>query len=125
MSQYDRQVKQAIRMIKKYGQVVTWNARAENVDSSQPWKSTEVGPTPYPVSIVFLRNSGSNGMNAIFHLMKGTDIPEGAPQGIMASVPFTPNITDTIDRNGVAMKVVSIDPVAPGGIPILYRITFA
>jgi hypothetical protein len=127
MSQYDRQVAQAVKLIAKYGQLVTWRKQTvEQADVNAPWKTTAKAgqPVDYSVKIVFPRD-GKGLANALYHLIKGTDVPTGAPRGLMASVAFTPELTDLVIRDGVKMMIKTIDPLAPGGIILLYHITFA
>lgn len=126
MSKFSSKVKLAQRLIKSNGQDVQWVKQNEVADANQPWKAV-IGPEPksFPCKILFLR-AGSGSYNALFHLIKGTDAVTGAPKALMASQDaFTPEITDTIIRDGSVMVVKSIDPLAPNGELILYTIEFA
>lgn len=126
MSRYDRQIKSAARMIERYGQSVTWKQSPLTVaDPSQPWKTTQSAPVNTVVSMIFIRRGRGTGLAAaLYRMIKGTDVPTGAPRALMAQVPFTPELTDTVDRDGVLMNIATIDPVAPSGIPIMYVIEF-
>jgi hypothetical protein len=123
MSFYDRQIRQAAKMIKKFGQPVTWKQPVKVVpDSTKPWKVNAADPVPYTVNMVFVRANGFS--RELYRLIKGTDIPTGAPKGLMAAVPFTPTVDDIVDRNGTILKIAAIDVVSPNGDPILWLIEF-
>lgn len=126
MGVYDRQVASTLRKLAAKGQLVTWVPQDVTVSGSQPWKTTPVSTPPtFPVSIVFL-SEGSSAMDALFHLIKGTSVPDGAPRGLMGAVTgFTPTMNDTVIRGSVNLTVKSIDVVAPNGQVILYKIQFA
>src|SRR5690242_5372622 len=96
MGVYDRQIAQALRIIRAKGQIVTWNPSGITLDSTQPWKATEVAATSKQVSIVFVTPGGS--LAALFRLITGTDVPTGAPAGLMGAVNFTPAINDSVAR---------------------------
>jgi hypothetical protein len=126
MGVFDRQIATAKRMIAAKGQAVTWVKSGITPDVTQPWKATEVPPNPasYPVKIVFVTPGGN--MGPLFRLLTGSEVPTGAPAGLMAAVSgFTPAINDSVNRAGVNLIVKSIDIVAPNGEIILYKITFA
>lgn len=124
MGQYDRSIAQATRMIKKYGQLVTWIQQGIQVSPAEPWKDMGIDPETFPVFIVFLTPKGRLS-NELFHLMQGTTVPEGAPTGLMAKVPFTPALNDKVLRGTETLNVKSMDIVAPNGEPILYKLEFA
>jgi hypothetical protein len=98
-------------------------------NASEPWHTAAVAnPPSFPVTIVFLPEGSSAG-SALEHLMKGTSVVEGAPQGLMGAVTgFTPSVDDTVVRvlqsGNVTLIVKAIDILAPDGYPILYTITF-
>jgi hypothetical protein len=122
MSNYNRQIAQAAKMIKKFGQPVTWKQAAKTNDNTQPWKATSTDPTPYTVDMVFVRQNGFS--RELYRLIKGTDVLTGSTKGLMPSVPFTPTINDIVERNGATLKIAAIDCVAPSGEPILWLIEF-
>jgi hypothetical protein len=132
MSAFNRQLATAVRLIAKYGASCTWTKRIETAhDNSKPWKQDQDNATPYTVKMVMLRNKGNSAApawaQALIHLMQGTDIPAGKPAALLAAknLTFVPDQTDLVMLNGATMKVESIDPIAPDGLPIIYIIKFA
>ncbi len=127
MAVYARQIAQAKRMIKAKGELCTWKKHhAVSTNPQQPWKTVKADPIPDPLfaSIVFT-NPGAK-LDALFHLINGTSIPQGAPSGIMAQVPFTPEINDSVVRSsGEELVIKSFNIVAPNGEVILYKLSFA
>ena len=122
---YLRQIRQAARMIAQKGELCSWVQTALTPNAEQPWKTTSV-PTANPVSIVFI-SAGSGLANVLMKLMKGTDVPIGAPRGLMAQVGFTPQLKDKLVRSDgeTIYEIAGIDIVAPNGEVILYKIQFA
>lgn len=127
---FARQIASALRLIAKNGLVCSWVKQNVAVSGGQPWKLTQVAnPPTFQVSIVFL-SSGSSFLNALSHLINGTSIPTGAPRGLMGAVPFIPEVTDKLiwipptGGGNQTLIVKGIDPVAPNGRPILYKIDF-
>ena len=120
---FDRNIKSVQRLIKKYGQLVTWTKNVRVPDGQQPWKVTQT-PQTFQVYIVFTKK-GSNFAEALQHLLKGTEVNIGSPRGLMASVPFVPDITDNILRGNQRIVIKGIDPIEPNGVPIMYLIEFA
>lgn len=121
---YDRNIQTAARLITKFGESVIWNKRNVTSDPAKPWESNEAAPTEYPVKMVFLRSNGAGFANALFKLIKGTDVPDGSVRALMAQTNFNPELTDLVDRNGTPLKPSVIDPVAPGGIIVMYVLEF-
>ena len=109
-------------MIAKYGDDAIWNKPVIS-QSNQPWHSSNQAPNPYNVKIVFL--TPQSGIKALFAFLKGTDIPQGGERGLMApSQDFTPEISDSVIRDGKTLTIDSITVLNPGGTPILYSIEF-
>lgn len=132
MGVYDLQIKQAQRVIKAKGQLVTWVPQDVSVpDVTKPWKTAQDvaidgDDVTYQVSIVFIPiGSGISPMQALSHLLHGTSVADGAPTGLMGAVPFSPRLNDTVLRGTETLTVKSIDVLAPNGDPILYTIEFA
>jgi hypothetical protein len=120
---YARQIASAQRLIKKKGLLVTWRKLVRTQNNVQPWKGTTANQD-FQVYIVFLRKGG-NLASALQSLFKGTEITQGAPNGIMGSIPgLIPELTDVVIRNGVTLAISAIDPLAPDGTPILYFVEF-
>lgn len=128
MSKFSSKIKLAKRLIGENGQDVTWVKQNELANVNQPWKSVAGaadGSNKFPCKILFLKE-GSGTFNALFHLIKGSDAVTGAPKGLMAPQDdFTPEMTDSVVRDGSVMVIKSVNPLAPNGELILYTIEFA
>lgn len=124
MGEYDRAIATAQRLIAKKGMTVTWEQQenGEAPDPSKPWRPAEAEPVEHEVSIVFLPYNREN--QQFLSMMTGTEIPQGAEYGLMGAVDFTPNLNDTVVRNGVRLGIEKIDLLAPAGDPVLYTIGF-
>jgi len=128
MAVFNRQIAQAKRMIKAKGELVTWvKHTAISSNPAQPWNTSDPGgpaPTPITAYIVFTNQKGL--ADSLFHLMQGTSVPMGGPSGLMAQVPFVPEINDTVIRaSGVKLVVKDFNVVSPNGEVILYKLAFA
>lgn len=124
MGVYDRQIKQAQRLMKK-GQSVLWEKHTVATDVAQPWKAHAGATAPtFPVRIVFLPPLKRSEFDT--HLMEGSTVPEGRPRGLMGAVTgFVPAIDDTIIRGSERYTIACMDILAPNGEVILYKINFS
>jgi hypothetical protein len=120
MGRYDPEIQMVLDMIKEDGQVVQWRKVAPVVaDENKPWLKTDAAPALVDVSIAFV-----TGSTAFTRLLAGSNLGVGGVRGLMGAVNFTPDIKDTVIRDGETYAINSIDVVAPSGQPILYKIEF-
>lgn len=124
MSEYDRAIATAARLIKKKGMIVTWRKLARTPDAQKPWNATQAAPVDTNVSMVFVRKSGSLS-EAIQNLLRNTEVNVGSQRGLIAAVPFVPDLTDQVIRNGVTLVIKGIEPLAPAGIAVMYYVEFS
>lgn len=110
MGVYDRAIATAKRLIAKYGEVDQWKTQ---------------GGAQRDVNIAWFRPSdvGKGGLE-LFQAMAGTEVPTGMQVGLLAGgLDFTPNTVDTVYRQGVAQAIDKLDPIAPGGVVVLWFVT--
>jgi hypothetical protein len=117
---FDKQIKSALRLISKNGQLVTWRIVSEVKNTSSPWESDSQVLVNNTVSICFLPVNIKT-LESLT-LKKDMEIPEGCVLGYMGAVPFTPNLNDVVIRAGVKLSVFYIDKLAPNGQNILYTL---
>ncbi len=124
MGTYDRQIASAKRMLKKYGQSITWTSLTDGdpSDSSQPWKVTDADPSDNTAIIAFFEIGSETRKMQMYRA--GTEISQGVLMGYMAAQGFTPKIKDVITRDGEQYTVKNIDTLSPNGEVILYTIEF-
>ena len=126
MGVFDRQTATALRLIKKNGQLVTWNNYPENdTVGDTPWNggsSTE--PVQYKVYVAFFPTKSSIGQ--LMRMMRNSDVPTGNETGYMGRVNFKPSSKDTLVRaDGAEYRIKNADPIDPNGEGvILYEIEF-
>jgi len=126
MGQFDRQIATALRLIAKYGQSIIWNSIIDgaSVDPLKPWKPTDAASTPHPdIKICFVPTNDTQWRKLLAYL-KGTEVPTGKLAGLMGQVPFEPTLKDVVDRDGVILRIASLDLLSPNGQKILYTIEF-
>lgn len=124
MGRFDRQVASAARMIRENGQKVVWQACAGGTaaDPDKPWDTSGGSKTEHTVDMVFV---SINRTDARFmQYFKGSELAEGFLKGLMPAVAFKPDINDYVVRGDETYKVKNVDPVAPNGQVILYKIEF-
>ncbi|MCW2763981.1 MAG: hypothetical protein JWR85_4182 [Marmoricola sp.] len=124
MGTFSRQIENAKKSIARKGQWVLWNKNPNGVaDPATPWLPTDSASLGYVVKILFVP----------FHLQLadfvraavGSEVKSGQVKGLMASVGFTPDPQDTVNRAGVMLQIESIDTLDPNGEGvILYTIKF-
>jgi len=118
MGVYDRQIAVATRLIKAKGEVCTWRkAGAPTIaDASKPWIKEDAAPTDSTVSIVWLSDNSSP-----FQMLTSSEVESGGQKGLMASVPFTPDLKDMIiTSSGKALQLEKLFPIAPNGKALLW-----
>lgn len=124
MSEYDRAIATAQRLIAKKGMSVTWKQLTNGTpaDPDKPWRPGATEHTDKTVNIVFFPYNREN--QKFLALLTGTEVPKGEEYGLMGAVDFTPTLKDTIVRNGETLAVETINLLAPAGDPVLYTIGF-
>ena len=116
MGVFDRSLNAAQRLIRKYGQDVTWQKRIDGVpaDPAKPWLPAEVAVNSFNVRMVFFPEKSD--ALAVAMLLRGTEVHSGALVGIMAAgITFVPDIKDTVLRDGMMLAIESINLLAPNG----------
>lgn len=124
MGVYDDDIATALELITEFGQSVQWQKRAPDTGGSNPWNPNQGAiPAAFPVNMIFL--SPKTGAKYL-QLMNGTEVPIRSQAALMAGgLPFTPELNDTITRNGTSISVNRIDLLAPNGEDVLYYVEVA
>jgi hypothetical protein len=126
MGTFDRQRATATRLILKYGQPVTWRSRSASGGTEAKPGSTVI--FSHPVVIAFLTPKLQGLLKALSTVMQ-TEVQGGGYIGLMAYVPFEPNLKDTVLRGSEELSIQrdngieKLDPNGEGAI--LYTIRFA
>lgn len=121
MSVYADDIATARELISEFGQKCLWQKRAPVTGGDNPWNPNQGAvPSAYPVDMVFL--SPKTGAKYL-QMMNGTEVPVKSQVALVAGgLSFTPELNDTITRNGVAISVNRVDLLAPNGEDVLYYV---
>jgi hypothetical protein len=122
MGVFDRQIAQALRQIAAKGEACFWNVASAPLsdDPTTPWIATDTTTPPIPVFILF-----TSSPNTGYKIKAGSNVEQNISKGIMASVTFTPQLSDTVTRSdGTVLQLDSIDPLKPNGQVIMYYLEF-
>ena len=122
MSGFERQQLTAQNLLSRFGEDVTWTQTTIVENAVKPWEPTDGTSVDYTVKMVFLKKNLMN-FKALSYRSK-TEIPNGLVWGLMADPGFVPNLSDLVTRSGQALRILSIDKLAPGNEPLLYYIEF-
>lgn len=124
MARFDRAIQTALRLIAKNGQKVVWRTinDAAPSDPSQPWNPGAATPVDNDATICFLPVDRQT--METFNFIKGTEVPKGSVMGLMGNVPFAPNLKDVVIRDGVELRIATIDVLSPNGQKVLYTVVF-
>jgi hypothetical protein len=124
MAVYTRFIKTALRLIKKYGQIVDWTIPLKQNDNTQPWLKLDGLPEIKKPSIAFF--TVDKEMKETFRYGEGfRDVAEGSLIGYMGAVDFEPSLNDSVFRNGKTLQIKNIDCLNVNGEIVLYTIEFA
>lgn len=123
MARFDRQIKSALRLIEKNGQVVTWRQPQRTQNFNEPWKVASAAPINHSPRICFLPVDKET-RELIAYLRGNNELKSGSVIGLMGNVSFTPAATDFVIRDGVNLEIASIDVLSPNGQKILYTVEF-
>lgn len=110
------------RLIKKYGQQVTYQTRSSTPlpDADKPWLPSDAVSEEQPVRMVFTKDRLDD--REALRYMKDTEIVDGQINAIMAFVEgLVPKLKDVIIRNGQMLTIDNINPVSPGGVILIYQ----
>lgn len=125
MARFDAQIKTALRLIAKNGQLVKWRIvrDAAPINPAQPWKPTNPAtPVEEDVTICFL--TVDKDTYETLSYMAGGEIPMGAVMGLMGAVSFEPSLKDVVIRDGKELRLFNIEKLSPNGQAILYTTVF-
>lgn len=124
MSVFDRQIATATRLIKKYGQSVTWRSLPDGTvtDPDKPWRPVNGGHVDHSPIICFLPDDREN--RQFYAYLTGKEVSSGTTLGYMAAVNFEPKLKDIVIRDGVEYQIQNINLLSPNGENILYTIEF-
>lgn len=125
MGQFDRQIATAQRLIKKNGQKIVWRKLADATPSNpaEPWNGGTNVPVEHSPFLCFVPAKES-ATRVFMAYLAGTEIKTGRLAALMGAVDFVPDSKDIVVRDGVELRIDSIDVVSPNGQPILYMIEF-
>lgn len=118
---FDRAIATAERLIDKYGQQVVWNTVVKGAsDPATPWKPTQAVDVPHNVVICFLPVDRES--RQLFTFLRGTnEVVTGSILGYMkGNLDFIPHLQDTITRDGLTLKIKTLDLLSPNGQKVLY-----
>lgn len=120
MTVFARQIASAKRQIAAKGQLCIWEKPASRDPAAKPWRDVRSGaPDPNNVPILW---TPPNQQQFKFAQDNG-GVPEGFEVGLMAAVPFTPEVGDPIMRSGGdSVTVWKLESLAPDGEPILWTV---
>lgn len=120
MGGFDRQAATAKSLLARFGENVTWIQTAIVENAIKPWEPQDGLSKEYTVKMVFMKKKLMN-FKALSYREK-TEIPSGMVWGLMADPGFVPNLNDVVERDGQALRIMSIDKLAPGDEPLLYYV---
>jgi hypothetical protein len=125
MGVFDRATATALRLIKKNGQSVVWRSNFDGspIDSLKPWNKSDVTPTDNNTVIVFLP-IGARVERSTQRTQESDNVFTGYQYGYMGKVSFPISIKDVVIRNGIELRIKSIDTLSPNGEQILHEIEF-
>lgn len=123
MARFDRQIAMALRLIKKNGQLVTWQQlKDEPDDPDEPWKTKSQTIINNPVYIAFFTVDKEH--REFIRYLTGTEVKIGDVLGYMGQVSFEPNPKDVVIRDGIEYRILNLDLLSPNGQKILYTVEF-
>lgn len=123
MARFDRQIATALRLIQKNGQLVQWRQLQRTDDPSDPAAVIEGPPVDRNVYICFLPVDKDN--KEFINYLRGTnEIKMGSLIGLMGNVPFTPDGSDYVIRDGKTLEIFNIELLSPNGQKVLYTVEF-
>jgi hypothetical protein len=123
MTIYADQIASTLELIAEKGQLVQWRQIRDTVpDAAQPWNTGAASHTDTDVSIVFLPINKE--MRETLAFFGDTELLIGMTMGLMGAYSFTPSAKDIVIRDGVELKLFSVNTLAPDGPAILHTIVF-
>ena len=114
----------ANKLITADGEVCIWTSTVDAPieDADKPWIQLQGTPQTTVVTIFFTSASD----DPLRRLLSGSDIEGTKLRGLMPAQTFKPNLEDSIARtsDGSILQLESITPLAPNGVPILWKLVF-
>lgn len=114
---YKRFIISANKMITKYGRAVDYHTVSNTSDNSKPWTTATSGNSSSQVKLVFTTLEQQN--KETFLAYDGIRA-KSVTLGYMAYSGKTPTILDYIVDSGKVYKIVNVQSIKPGSLPILF-----
>lgn len=115
---FDRQIATAARLIQKNGQLVDFVSRVKSIDDNFNEIVSEVR---HKVWICFIPYKSD--IKQFMAYISGKELKSGTVLGLMAgNVPFAPDLTDFVERDGVRIEILRVGKLSPNGQSILYKL---
>lgn len=127
MAEFDKQIKTALKLIKKKGKVVKWRVLRDGAppDGNKPWKVAAADTLDYDVSICFVPIGSSSALPMSF--IVNAPVPVECLSGFMAAadaVSFTPSLKDIVIMDDKELRIENIGTLSPNGQNIIHAIVF-
>lgn len=122
-SVYDDDIAAAVEMITEDGQLCTWTAKDETVDTTDRWKpASSVSNTEYEDVPIVILPINRVLFESFRRVQNDVEVPQGRVTGYLpGACGFTPKLKDTVElANGNVYAVMFYDVYEPDGNPILY-----
>lgn len=121
---FENSIKSASRMIRKFGQKVTWKKATTSVsDVERPWEVSS-GPFPeyFPYMVILPLSSEGRGRvgQETNNYRRQSDIQSGAVLAYMEAVGFEPSIDDIVLIGGKEFRIRNFDALNPNGSGAIY-----
>lgn len=120
---YDPDIELAKEMIAEDGASCVWYSETQTEkDPAKPWRGTNATATPIPCDIVFL--DAVTAKSLVQQWAPGMDFSADKSYGLMPSVPFSPAISEKVERGATVFILSASTSIEPNGVPILYILEF-
>ena len=121
MGYYDEDVATALELIEEAGVQCVWKKQSTTLDDAdRPWLGGDDDPDSYDPFIAFIPATDTSSGFGLTKFRQGEDVRDFSTFGLMGAQDFTPEVTDTLLRGGVAQTIVAVDEIKPADQVVLY-----
>lgn len=119
MSEYDRSVEAAKRLIERKGVQCVWRKLVTTpADQQRPWLGGTDAPDDHTPFIAFVpATDTASGFGLTKFRDNGVSF---STYGLMAPQDFDPEVTDTLLRDGQPLVIAAVDTIKPADVAVLH-----
>lgn len=116
----DSMIEVAVSMLDEFGQTAIFRSKANPISTNgMDWRPTNQDPNDITVKMAFLPRRRQT--QETQYIINGSDLPTGMTTVLVAPMSVLPTTKDVIIRDGIELRIESINTINVNGQIILHK----